>query len=286
MTDAPRQRRTRARIGIAGTLALMMVAMLVSPASARWIRGFSDINTAGDDIAVCDRTITLEAELAHQKDSFEGPYPDFEAIIDVSPYPGFSDTVDLPLYGTASDAINQTNEVAVVTVPYIYRGFDAARNSYIFTGQATIATPAGYGNGDILYTWAFETDPDGGIEQVAVPFEIGDPDAYDCPPSALPWAVFSKNNTVTPGAVLPHTFIFDAREVNPKSLVLTGSNGSAPVEFVGAIRGFGFGQLDLDDIDIDCETEKLVLSGVDDEGRAYEEVIGVRAGGRNCDIVF
>lgn len=265
-------RRGRTRWALAALVVAATLAALTIPAGA-WIRARSDISIDAEALAVCSSEVTLSSTLAHQIDSFEFSYPDFVGVPDVTPYPGLA-TEFIELYGSSGDALARTNAVVTVEVPRIYRSQDT---SVRFSGEATVPTPAGFDNGDTLYASGFDST----LSPVAVPLTIGDP-VYDCAPEYLPWAVLSAGNTVQVNAYLPHTILFDASSVSPKSLTVSNGGQSAPVQFLGQIGSIGVARVDLNDAGLRCNTTTLVLSGVDAGGYEHLGEIKVFPKGRRC----
>lgn len=255
------------------------LAALALPASG-WIRARSNINIDADAVAVCSSTVRLSAELRHESSSFDFFYPDFAGVPGVTPYPGVpQESIDL--YGTQLDALGTTNPIATVVVPRTFRALDGG--SYFFSGEGETPTPTGFDNGDYIYASAFDEF----FNPVAVPLEIGDP-VYDCPPEDLRWGVLPGNdrkvNEVRVDALLPHSFVFDASSVDPKTLIVTadGVGPFAAVSYLGSFGGIGVAQVNLNDTGLDCGTESLRLAGNDAGGYDYQDDIEVFATGRSC----
>lgn len=281
-TRADEGRTRRWRLAAALMAVVAMLAALAVPASG-WIRARSDVSRDAEAVSVCTSGITLSATLDHEVSSFEFSFPGFVGVPDVTPYPGGFSTDSIDLYGSAADALANTSgtEVVTVDVAQIYRSVDS--NVYRFSGEATVPTPGGFGNGDVLYASAFDST----FSPIAVPLEIGDP-VYDCPPEDLLWAVLPGKvrgvNEVQVNAYLPHSFVFDASSVDPKTLVVTadGAGPAAAVSYVGNIGAIGIARVNLNDTGLDCGTESLRLSGNDADGYAYQDDIEVVATGRSC----
>ena len=277
------ERRGRSR-GWRAAAALMVViatlAALALPASG-WIRARSDISRDAEAERICTSGITLSATLDHQVDSFDFSFPTFVGVPDVTPYPGVFSSDFIDLYASAADALANTNEVVTVEVPQIFRSVDSS--AYRFSGEATVPTPAGFDNGDVLYASAFDST----LSPIAVPLTIGDP-IYDCPPEDLPWGILPgkdrKVNEVRVNAFLPHSFVFDASSVDPKTLTVRadGSGPAAVVVYLGSIGDIGVARVNLNDTGLDCGTESLRLAGTDAGGYAYQDDIEVYAMGRSC----
>ena len=224
-----RGRWPRLVFGVA--IVLAMLAAFTPTASARWIRGFSDINTAGDDISVCADEITIKAELDHLVASFESFYPTFDPVVG-APYPGGGNPQLIPLYGSAADAISSTNPVIEFSIPISFVGLSTS--SYQFEGQTTLPTPAGYGDGDVLYARAFDENT---LETIGVPLTIGDP-AYGCStvgePESILLDVWTLWDLVLVDAPHPTILVFDAREADLGSVTFAVDDGPATaVTFVG-----------------------------------------------------
>lgn len=278
-TRADEGRRRGWRLGAALVVVVATLAALALPASG-WIRARSNINIDADAVAVCSSTVRLSAELRHESSSFEFFYPDFAGVPGVTPYPGLAQE-SIDLYGTQLDALGTTNAIATVVVPRTFRALDGG--SYFFSGEGETPTPSGFGNGDFIYASAFDES----FNPIAVPLKIGDP-VYGCPPEDLLWAVLPGKvrgvNEVQVNAYLPHSFVFDASAVDPKTLVVTadGEGPPAAVSYVGNIGAIGIARVDLNDTGLDCGTKSLRLSGNDADGYAYQDDIEVFATGRNC----
>lgn len=276
-------RPRRKALGGAFVVVLALLGAMVAPASARWVRGFSDINRDANDLAVCADTITLEAFLNHQTSSFESSFPDFVGVPDVTPYPGVFVVDSIRVYGSAADAIANVagTEVVTVDVPLIYRTDGAS--SYRFSGQATVPTPAGFDNGDTLYAYSFDLNGPGGFEELAIPLPIGDP-AYDCPAEQLNWGILKHGNQPVIGAYLPHSFLFDVSEVDPATLmVAVDGAASVSVAYVGRIGNVGLARVNLNDAGLRCETNRLTLSGTDSGGYDYAGSLSVIPQGVGCE---
>ena len=195
----------------------------------------------------------------------------------VTPYPGLAQD-SIPLYGTQLDALANTNAIATVVVPRIFRSFEGT--SYFFSGEGEIPTPAGFDNGDFLYASAFDST----LSPIAVPLKIGDP-VYDCAPDYLNWAVLSRDNAVQVSAYLPHTIVFDATTVDPKTLTVSLSTGgpAVPVDYLGRIDWLGVARVNLNTVGITCDTTTLVLAGVEAGGYQHVGEIKVFPQGRTCN---
>lgn len=248
--------RTARRFTLGTLIVVALLAALTPTASARWIRGLSDINRYGDDIALCAEELTIGAEVEHLISSFESFYPTFNAVVG-EPYPGLNpQTVDL--YATSADAIAQANEILsfAVTVTYV----ETTSSSYRFVGETTLPTPAGYGDGDILYAYAFDFDI---LEAIAVPLTIGDA-VYDCPttvePESIAFDVWTLWDLVLVDSPYPTILVFDAREADTSAVTVAVDDGpDTPVQYLGSIFGIGIALADLDAAGLVCDSSSLTL---------------------------
>lgn len=269
---SPRSLRSRAALG--GIIVVAVLAALTTTAHARWIRGLSDVSVYGDDIAVCSSEVTLGFEIVHQFDSFDSQYPTFNKVTG-EPYPGTNPQL-LRLHGSEADALAQTNEVMSFLITIGYTG--TSGGGYQFLGEQTLATPAGLGNGDVLYAYSFDFDLGAAV---AVPLTIGDP-VYDCPPEDLAWGVFSSDGTVRVNAFLPHAIIFNGNKVDPSTLVVHNGSVSSPVAYLFSFGPYGFAHIDMNSVDFACDTTSLLLTGQDTDGYEYEREISVTPSAATC----
>lgn len=254
-----------------------VLASLTPGASARWLRGISDITTYGDDIAICADEITLGYELIHLTDSFEPLYPGFSPVVG-EPYPGNANP-SVPLYGSASDALSNSNVVVSVTIPIAYTGMGS--NSYDFAGQATVPTPSGFGDGDVLYAAGF----DSALTPIAIPLTIGDP-TYNCPtagPVEIAFDVFTLWDLVLVDSHAPTVVLWAGAGVDGHSITVGVDGGpGTDVTYVGSFLGLGVGLVDLDDAGLGCDSSSLTLSGEKSDGTPVTGETNINPVGLSC----
>ncbi|GJM37673.1 MAG: hypothetical protein DHS20C19_10400 [Acidimicrobiales bacterium] len=271
--------RVRSRLAVGTLIIFAVLGSLTTTASARWIRGASDVTTYGDDVSVCADEIALGFELVHQSDSFDSFYPSFGFAIGEE-YPGTSPQL-LPIYGTAQDAIDRTNELLTFEIPILYAG--PSGGGYQFLGEATLPTPSGYGDGDVLYAYSFDFNE---LEAVAIPLTIGD-SAYGCPtenpPEEIAFDVFTLWDLVRVDSSQPAIVVFAAWDVDIDSVTVGVDDGTGvPIEHLFSFWGIGVALVDLDAAGLACDSESLTLSGERPDGTAVTGDTNINPFGSSC----
>ncbi len=255
------------RISKVTTAIICVLAVLAASAgiaSAGWQRGFSDVNTSANDEALCEDGITLSANISYLTANFDFAYPDFDPLVDDN-YP--AGTTDIDLYATAADATSFTNEIATVAVQTTLTTPGTTPGSaYIFDGEATIPTPAGYQNGDTLYVWGYDATD---LSLVAIPLTIGD-EQYECAePEAGPIhsILWPGINTIKTFQYLPSAILYFGADIDHSTVTVTANDGvTTNLDFLGEYWGLGVGQFKPQHAGVTCDTTSLELSALTLDG--------------------
>jgi hypothetical protein len=238
-----------------------------SSVGAIWPRGVSDLDISSDDISLCADELTFSTRYSANPVRL----PDGFVHALGTPWPLNGGVDALSLYGTAADAVAATNPIATVSVPLVETFIDPDDLRYVFTGQATIPTPAGYDEGDQIFVRSLKT-PEFTFE--AVPLTIGDP-VYNCPP-VVP-TVTEINITAKALKLAKRVVVtLDTGDVVPSSIRVSADNGtslSSP-ELYASLFGKSLVVVRFSKIGLNCATTSIVLTATTSTG---EQLRGERA---------
>jgi hypothetical protein len=235
-----------------------------SSVSAIWPRGVSDLDINSDDISLCADELTFETE--YRSNPVRLPAGFVHALGTPWPLDGGVDI--LSVYGTAADAVAATNPIATVSVPLVETFIDPDDIRYVFKGQATIPTPAGYSDGDQIFVRTLILP---GFTFDAVPLTIGDP-VYNCPPVVTKINITAKALKLAKRVVLT----LDTGDVVPSSIRVSADNGtslSSP-ELYASLFGKSLVVVRFSKIGLSCATTSIVLTATTPTG---EQLRGERA---------
>lgn len=246
---------------VPAALAVGLTATLIAPsvASAGWVRGFSSLEIRSDDISLCADEMTFETEYRSNPNVLPTDY--VHALGNPYPYNGGIDTLDL--YGTEADALAETNPIATVETALVETFIDPNDVWHEFTGQATIPTPAGFGDGDPIYV----TVNFGGGQIESATLTIGD-ESYGC-------VVAPTNIDISAQANRQATRIkvkFDPANVDLDSIMISTDNGEAiPPKRIRIKRnGQAVAKVKASDLGVDASTTEIILTGTDLDGNPIE----------------
>ncbi len=269
----------KSRVIISIVCAIAVLAAATGTASAGWQRGFSDVNTSANDEALCEEGITLSANISYQTSSFDFSYPDYDATVG-NDYP--LGTTNIDLYATATDATSFTNEIATVPVQTTMSvAGGTAASSYLFDGEATIPTPAGYSNGDTLYVWGYDGAT---LDLLAIPLTIGD-EQYECDEAEPGELVALLWPGIKTFQYLPSVVAYFAPDIDHATVEVSANDSSAvgTVTNVAMFWGVvGVGIFYPQHAGVTCDTTSLDFTAMNLDGEPFAGSIPVTVSQRNC----
>jgi hypothetical protein len=245
----------RAVVGLVAGLALLSSS--VGVAGALWSRGFSDVESFGNDESICEDAWTISATLEDHIDYGSNP----PTLGDVQP------TV-IRLYASAEDAefggVGR-NPIIEIPIDQVYRelrpasGVDS-RITRIWYGETTVTPPPGHQNGTIIYAQAFDLDP---LQNMAVPLTVGGEERYGCAPEPtdLEFTLHSPHSWLFLRSWLPHVITFSSANIDLTSITIgTDDVAAQPALAAWSWRGIGVALFSPRRLGTTCAATKLIVT--------------------------